>query len=38
MFYAWTVPCGGWPTLLAGVVTTVLVWIVLLVKEKPRLT
>jgi hypothetical protein len=38
MFYAWTVPCGGWPTLLAGAVTAVLVWVVLLVKENPRLT
>jgi hypothetical protein len=37
-FYAWTVPCGGWPTLLAGGVTAVLVWVVLLVKENPRLT
>ncbi len=38
MFYAWTVPCGGWPTLLAGAVTAALVWVVLLVKENPRLT
>jgi hypothetical protein len=38
VFYAWTVPCGGWPTLLAGAVTAVLVWVVLLVKENPRLT
>lgn len=38
MFYAWTVPCGGWPTLLAGAVTAVLVWVVLLAKENPRLT
>ena len=38
MFYAWTVPCGGWPTLLAGAVTAVLVWVVLLVKENPILT
>jgi len=38
MFYAWTVPCGGWPTLLAGVVTAVLEWVVLLARELPRLT
>lgn len=38
MFHAWTVPCGGWPTLLAGAVTALLVWAVLLVKENPRLT
>lgn len=38
LFYAWTVPCGGWPTLAAGTVTTLLVWVVLLVKENPRLT
>jgi hypothetical protein len=37
MFGAWTVPCGGWPTLLAGVVTALLVWLVLVVKENPRL-
>ncbi len=38
MFGAWTVPCGVWPTLLAGAVTAVLVWLVLVLKENPRLT
>jgi hypothetical protein len=38
MFNAWTVPCGGWPTVAAGAVTALLVWVVLLVKENPRLT
>jgi hypothetical protein len=38
MFGMWTVPCGGWPTLVAGVVTALLVWVVLLVKENPKLT
>ena len=38
MFGWWTVPCGGWPTLVAGVVTAPLVWVVLLVKENPKLT
>lgn len=38
MFGAWTVPCGGWPTLLAGAVTALLVWLVLVVRENPRLT
>lgn len=38
MFNAWTVACGGWPTLIAGAVTVVLVWVVLLVKENPKLT
>ena len=38
MFNLWTVPCGGWPTLVAGAVTALLVWVVLLVKENPRLT
>jgi hypothetical protein len=38
MFAAWTVPCGGWPTLLAGAITAFLVWIVLLVRLNPRLT
>ena len=38
MFGMWTVPCGGWPTLLAGAITAVVVWVVLLVKENPRLT
>jgi hypothetical protein len=38
MFSAWTVPCGGWPTLIAGLVTALLVWLVLLVKENPKLS
>ena len=38
MFYLWTVPCGGWPTVVAGAVTAALVWVVLLMKENPRLT
>ena len=38
MFYWWTVPCGGWPTVAAGAVTALLVWLVLLVKENPKLT
>lgn len=38
MFGAWTVPCGGWPTVAAGVVAALLVWVVLLVRENPRLT
>jgi len=38
MFGAWTVPCGGWPTVVASVVTALLVWVVLLVKENPKLT
>jgi hypothetical protein len=38
MFGAWTVPCGGWPTVAAGIVTALLVWVVLLVRENPRLT
>jgi hypothetical protein len=38
MFGAWTVPCGGWPTVAASVVTSLLVWVVLLVKENPKLT
>ena len=33
MFHLWTVPCGVWPTLIAGAVTALLVWLVLLVKE-----
>ena len=37
MFAAWTVPCGGWPTVAAGAITALLVWLVLLVKENPRL-
>lgn len=37
MFLAWTVPCGGWPTVIAGLVTAVLVWTVLLVKLNPKL-
>ena len=38
MFHWWTVPCGGWPTVAAGAVTALLVWLVLLVRENPRLT
>ena len=38
MFYWWTVPCGGWPTVVAGALTALLVWVVLLVVENPRLT
>ncbi len=38
MFGLWTVPCGGWPTVAAGAVTALLVWLVLLVKENPKLT
>jgi hypothetical protein len=38
MFGAWTVPCGGWPTVAAGIVTALLVWVVLLVRVNPRLT
>ena len=37
MFGLWTVPCGSWPTLAAGAVTALLVWVVLLVKLDPRL-
>jgi hypothetical protein len=37
MFGAWTVPCGVWPTLLAGAATAFLVWLVLVVKENLRL-
>ena len=37
MFGAWTVPCGGWPTLVAAAITTLLVWVVLLVRLNPRL-
>lgn len=37
MFGAWTVPCGGWPTLIAGAVTALLVWLVLVLRENPRL-
>jgi hypothetical protein len=37
MFGAWTVPCGGWPTLIAALVTAFLVWVVLLVKENAKL-
>lgn len=37
MFAAWTVPCGGWPTIAAAVLTALLVWVVLLVVENPKL-
>jgi hypothetical protein len=36
MFGAWIVPCGGWPTVVAGLVTALLVWVVLLVKDNPQ--
>ena len=38
MFWAWTVPCGGWPALIGGVIAAFLVWIVLLVRLNPKLT
>lgn len=38
MFGWWTVPCGGWPTLVAAAGTALLVWLVMLVKENPKLT
>jgi len=38
MFGLWTVPCGGWPTVAAGALTTLLVWLVLLGEGKPKLT
>lgn len=38
MFGWWTVPCGGWPTVAAGALTALLVWLVLLVVENPKLT
>ncbi len=37
MFAAWTVPCGGWPTLIGAVIAAVLVWITLLVRLNPKL-
>jgi hypothetical protein len=38
MFGLWTVPCGGWPTVAGGVLTALLVWLVLVVRENPKLT
>lgn len=38
MLGLWTVPCGGWPTVVAGAVTALLVWLVLVVKEHPTLS
>jgi len=38
MFGLWTVPCGGWPTVAAGAMTALLVWLVLVVKEVPKLS
>lgn len=38
MLNLWTVPCGGWPTLAAGAIAALLVWLVLVVKENPRLS
>lgn len=35
MFGAWTVPCGGWPTLVAAAVTALLVWVVRLMRTYP---
>ncbi len=37
MFGAWTVPCGGWPTLIGALVTALLVWVVLVLKENRKL-
>lgn len=37
MFGAWTVPCGGWPALIGAVVTALLAWVVLVVRENPKL-
>lgn len=37
MFNLWTVPCGGWPTVIGAVVTILLTWVMLLVVENPRL-
>ena len=38
MVHAWTVPCGGWPTVAAGAIAALLVWLVLLLVENPQLT
>ena len=38
MFRAWTVPCGGSPTVVAGAVTALVVWLVLELNEHPKLT
>jgi hypothetical protein len=38
MFWAWTVPCGGWPALVGGAIAAFLIWIVLLVRLNPKLT
>jgi hypothetical protein len=37
MFGLWSVPCGGWPALIGGLVTALLVWVVLVLKESPKL-
>lgn len=36
MFGWYTVPCGGWPAVAAGVVTGILVWLVLTWRERRR--
>jgi hypothetical protein len=36
MFGLWTVPCGGWPTVLGGALTALLVWFVLVVDLRPN--
>ena len=36
MFGWWTVPCGGWPAVAAGVVTAVVVWLVLWWRDRRR--
>jgi hypothetical protein len=38
MLGMWTVPCGGWPTVVAGAVTALIVWLVLVISEHPTLT
>jgi hypothetical protein len=38
IFWAWTVPCGGWPALIGGAIAAFLVWLVLLVRLNPKLT
>lgn len=36
MFGLWTVPCGGWPAVVAGAVTGVLVWLLLWWRDRRR--
>lgn len=38
MLGLWTVPCGGWPTIVAGAVAALSVWFVLVVPVRPELT